>query len=72
MVRPEPLVAGIGYWVIPEAQVMRRVEAFVDPNNPASMRALEGSGFQKEGLLRSYLMGTQDVFIYSLLPSDLE
>lgn len=90
--RPEPLVAGIGYWVIPQARgrrfasraiallspwalhqaSVRRVEALVDPRNPASIRALEVSGFQKEGLLRSYLRGTEDVLIYSLLPRDLE
>lgn len=90
--RPEPLVVGLGYWVIPEARgrgfasraiallspwalhqaSVRRVEAFVDPTNTASIGALEGFGFQREGLLRSYLRGTQDVFIYSLLPSDLE
>ena len=90
--RPEPLVAGVGYWVIPEARgrrfaaravallapwalrqaSVRRLEALVDPENLASMRALEGCGFQKEGLLRSYLKGKHDAFIYSLLPSDLD
>jgi len=90
--RPEPFVAGVGYWVIPEArgrriaeravallapwalhqESVRRVEAFVDPANLASVRALEGSGFKKEGLLRSYLKGSHDAFIYSLLPADLE
>jgi RimJ/RimL family protein N-acetyltransferase len=89
--RPQPLVAGVGFWVIPEARghriasravallspwalhqtSIRRLEAFVDPENLASIRALESSGFQKEGLLRSYLNGSQDVLVYSLLPSDL-
>jgi RimJ/RimL family protein N-acetyltransferase len=36
------------------------------------MRALEGCGFLREGLLRSYLKGSRDAFIYSLLPSDLK
>ena len=87
--RPEPLVAGVGYWVIPEARgrrfaaravallapwalqqaSVRRLEALVDPENLASMPALEGCGFQKEGLLRSYLKGKHDAFIYSLLPT---
>lgn len=90
--RSEPFVAGVGYWVIPEARgrrfaaravalispwalhqaSVRRLEAFVDPENLSSLRVLEGSGFQKEGLLRSYLKGSQDAFIYSLLPSDLQ
>lgn len=90
--RAEPLVAGVGYWVIPEARGRRfvaravallapwalqqgsvcRLEALVDPENLASMRALEGCGFQKEGLLRSSLKGTHNAFIYSLLPSDLD
>lgn len=89
--RPQALVAGVGYWVIPDARgnriasravallsrwalhqtSIRRLEAFVDPENLASIRALESSGFQREGLLRSYLNGTQDVLIYSILPSDL-
>ncbi len=89
--RPQPLVAGVGFWVIPDARghriasravtllsrwalhqtSIRRLEAFVDPENLASIRALESSGFQKEGLLRSYLNGTQDVLVYSMLPSDL-
>ena len=90
--RPEPLVAGVGYWVIPEARgrrfaaravallapwalqqaSVRRLEALVDPENLASMRALEGCGFQREGLLRSYMKGNRDAFIYSLLASDLK
>ena len=89
--RPQPMVAGVGYWVIPDARghriasravallspwalhqaSIRRLEAFVDPENAASIRALEGSGFQKEGLLRSYLNGTQDVLVYSMIRSDL-
>lgn len=86
--RPEPLVAGVGYWVIPEARgrrfaaraiallapqaSVRRLEALVDPENLASMQALEGCGFQREGLLRSYMKGSRDAFIYSLLANDLK
>ena len=32
-----------------------RVEAYVVPGNAASVRTLEGAGFLREGLLRSYL-----------------
>jgi ribosomal protein S18 acetylase RimI-like enzyme len=51
---------------------VRRLEALVDPENLASMRALDVCGFQKEGLLRSYLKGRHDAFIYSLLAGDLD
>ena len=51
---------------------MRRLEALVDPENLASIQALEGCGFQREGLVRSYMMGSRDAFIYSLLASDLK
>ncbi len=35
-----------------EALEVRRLEADVDPRNEASLRLLEGQGFQREGLLR--------------------
>jgi len=50
------------------------VEALVVPGNVASQRVLEKTGFQLEGLLRSYLVvreGRADAFMYSLLPCDL-
>ncbi len=54
---------------------LARLEAFVEPQNAASIRTLEHAGFQREGLLRAYLaFATRraDAFIYSLLPGDLE
>ncbi|XP_010485882.1 PREDICTED: uncharacterized protein LOC104764126 [Camelina sativa] len=51
-----------------------RLQAFVQTQNKASQRVLEKVGFQREGLLRSYtfLKGKiYDVFVYSLLSSDL-
>jgi [ribosomal protein S5]-alanine N-acetyltransferase len=50
---------------------VNRVEAIVEPANLASRRTLEGAGFQREGLLRSYLDGTIDVLMYSLVVADL-
>jgi [ribosomal protein S5]-alanine N-acetyltransferase len=50
---------------------VNRVEAMVEPDNVASRRTVEGAGFQREGLLRSYLHGTHDVFVYSLVRADI-
>jgi ribosomal-protein-alanine N-acetyltransferase len=89
--RREPLVLGLGYWVIPAARghgyarravnllvpwalrlgTVNRVEALVEPDNLPSRRTVEGAGFQREGLLRSYHHGTLDVYVYSLIRSDL-
>jgi RimJ/RimL family protein N-acetyltransferase len=54
---------------------LHRVEALVEPDNLASRRVLETSGFQREGRLRSYLAFANrraDALIYSLLPSDIQ
>ncbi|CAL9219629.1 unnamed protein product, partial [Arabidopsis halleri] len=51
-----------------------RLQAFVQTQNKASQRVVEKIGFQKECLLRkyTYLKGQiYDVFVYSLLSSDL-
>lgn len=59
--------------VFPETHVLR-LQAFVQTQNKASQRVLEKVGFQREGLLRkySYVKGEiHDVFVYSLLSSDL-
>ncbi len=50
-----------------------RVEALVEPANVASQRVAESAGFDREGLLRSYLaIGDRraDAIIYSRLPAD--
>ena len=39
---------------------MARAEAYVEPDNPASMRVLESAGFQREGTLRSFLIFGED------------
>jgi RimJ/RimL family protein N-acetyltransferase len=84
--RPQPGVAGLGYWIVPKARRrglagravglmtgwgltdFARVEAWVEPDNTASQRVLESNGFEREGLLRSFLvLGTRraDVLVYS-------
>jgi len=47
-----------------------RIEAWVEPANEASQRALSVNGFEREGLLRSFLvLGSRraDVLVYSRL-----
>jgi RimJ/RimL family protein N-acetyltransferase len=53
---------------------LARLEALVEPDNVASQRVLEESGFHREGFLRSYLAlrnRRANALIYSLLPSDI-
>ena len=53
---------------------LARLQLMVEPANAASIRVAEKAGFQREGLLRSYLdlKGTRrDVYLYSLLPEDM-
>ncbi|XP_043710761.1 uncharacterized N-acetyltransferase p20-like [Telopea speciosissima] len=52
-----------------------RLEALVDVENIGSQRVLEKVGFQKEGVLRKYLIvkgRILDLVIYSLLSTDLK
>ncbi len=53
---------------------LHRIQATVRPENPASVRVLEKSGFQREGLLRQYDFGYEfhDVYLYALLQTDEE
>lgn len=73
--RPQPRVAGLGYWVVPSARGrgaagagvrlvtpwalqalgLRRLEAWVEPDNEASQRVLLGAGYEREGRLRNFL-----------------
>jgi RimJ/RimL family protein N-acetyltransferase len=51
-----------------------RIEALVEPVNIASQRVVAAAGFEREGLLRSYLaLGDRraDAIIYSRLPVEL-
>ncbi|MFU0506449.1 GNAT family N-acetyltransferase [Pseudaminobacter sp. NGMCC 1.201702] len=52
---------------------LHRIEAACIPDNARSIRVLEKAGFQREGLLRSYLRiaGTwQDHYLYALIAED--
>ncbi|WP_274629776.1 GNAT family N-acetyltransferase [Arvimicrobium flavum] len=52
---------------------LHRVEAACIPDNTRSVRVLEKAGFQREGLLRSYLRingAWQDHYLYSLIATD--
>jgi RimJ/RimL family protein N-acetyltransferase len=53
---------------------LRRIEAWIDPENEASLRVAERVGYTREGLRRSTLFkeGRRvDMAIYSLLPGEL-
>jgi RimJ/RimL family protein N-acetyltransferase len=66
-------VGMVARWAVTGAG-LRRVEAFVEPENVASQRVLEKNGFEYEGHLRSYLAFPSrraDALIYSLLRGDL-
>ncbi|KAK7308038.1 hypothetical protein VNO77_41629 [Canavalia gladiata] len=52
---------------------LERIEALVDVQNIGSQRVLEKAGFQREGLLRKYILlkgKTTDMFIFSFLSTD--
>ena len=54
---------------------LHRLEAACIPTNAPSMRLLESTGFQREGLARRYLCingAWQDHLLYALLASDVE
>ena len=53
---------------------VRRIEAWIDPSNAASLRVAEQVGFSREGLLRSFMPINgvrRDMLMYSLLPGEL-
>ncbi len=61
-------------WALTSATGIERIQATVEPWNVASQRVLEKVGFSREWLLRSYASwrgSRQDVFLYSLIRSDL-
>jgi ribosomal-protein-alanine N-acetyltransferase len=94
LVRPQPGVAGLGYWIVPAARrrgraaraigllsgwalchaEIARVEAWVDPGNEPSQRALASAGFVREGVLRAFLSdGARrgDAVVFSRTVDDL-
>lgn len=65
-------VAAVLQWTFRQDQV-DRVHAFVRIDNGRSERLLEGSGFAREGCLRSYRVcrgQPHDFYVYALLRSD--
>jgi ribosomal-protein-alanine N-acetyltransferase len=53
---------------------LHRVEAACIPDNIRSIRVLEKAGFQREGLLRSYLRingAWQDHYLYARISDDV-
>ncbi|KAM7488594.1 hypothetical protein LguiB_026078 [Lonicera macranthoides] len=53
---------------------LERIEALVDVDNLGSQRVLEKVGFQREGVLRKYLVvkgKVRDMMMFSLLSSDI-
>ncbi|CAM0875540.1 unnamed protein product [Alopecurus aequalis] len=63
--------------VFDELPGLERLEAVTDVGNVRSKRALEKAGFQREGVLRSYIVRTgpggrdvKDAAVYSFLSSD--
>ncbi|WP_180955242.1 GNAT family N-acetyltransferase [Peribacillus deserti] len=53
---------------------LRRLEAGVSPDNPASIRVLEKAGFRREGLMRENLLINgewKSHFLYAVLSKDI-
>ena len=58
-----------------EFSYLERLEALVDVENVGSQRVLEKAGFQKEGVLRKYLVmkgKSRDMIMFSVLSTDLQ
>jgi len=71
MSRVLPVLVRFGF----ETRDLHRIEADVDPRNPASFRLLERLGFKKEGYRReSYILNgeIQDAVLYGLLKREFE
>jgi ribosomal-protein-alanine N-acetyltransferase len=91
--RPQPWIAGLGYWLIPPARGrhlgaaairmvsdwalqeldIRRLEAWVAPDNQPSQRVLGRAGFTQEGRLRNFLQlhgRTTDGLVFARVPPD--
>ena len=57
-------------WAL-DARDLRRLEAWVQPENLASQRVLRNAGFQEEGRLRNFLSTedrTSDALVFSTIP----
>jgi ribosomal-protein-alanine N-acetyltransferase len=66
-------VAAVTRWAFADLRIPR-LELYVEPWNEASIRTAGGTGFSREGLLRSWqeVGGVRrDMYMYSMLPADL-
>jgi hypothetical protein len=64
----------VSRWALSQPGVVR-LQLWTAPDNTASQRVAERSGFQREGILRSYheVDGRrEDAVFFSLLPGDLD
>ena len=64
----------VSRWALSQPGVAR-IELATSPENTASQRVAERSGFQREGVLRSYNLvdgSREDAVFFSLLPGELE
>jgi [ribosomal protein S5]-alanine N-acetyltransferase len=64
----------VSHWALSQPGVAR-LELVTSPDNAASQRVAERSGFRREGILRSYhVVGgrREDAVFFSLLPGDLD
>ncbi|GAA2748373.1 GNAT family N-acetyltransferase [Terrabacter aerolatus] len=53
---------------------LRRLEAWVEPDNVGSQRVLRGAGFQQEGRLRNFITvedRSSDALVFSVIPPKL-
>jgi RimJ/RimL family protein N-acetyltransferase len=60
-------------WALRELHVTR-LELHAEPGNVASLRVAERAGFQREGIMRNFVMsrdGPVDGVVFSLVPSDI-
>ena len=63
----------IAAWAVEELGA-ERLQLYAHPENAASQRVAEKAGFQREGVLRSWVVikgVRRDAVMYSLLPEDL-
>jgi RimJ/RimL family protein N-acetyltransferase len=64
----------VSRWALSQPGVAR-LELATSPENTASQRVAERSGFQREGVLRSYHVvdgRREDAVFFSLLPADFD
>ena len=64
---PMPFALTTFAWTIAQ---LHRLELYIEPSNPASIRTAERAGYEREGLLRSHqeIAGERcDMFLYAAI-----